>query len=175
MGDNERIPLPGIINLDIRDMAEGNDLASMIRHHFSRINNHRKPRQMNMMNNQIGMNNINMNMMNQMGMNNINMNMMNQMGKNNNNMNMMNQMGMNNNNMNMMNQMGMNNNMNMMNQMGMNNNMNMMNQINCNDNIKIDEIDTKEKCLNYFFDFISFENKEKQNFKGTKLIINYYN
>jgi hypothetical protein len=93
---------------------------------------------MNMMNNQIGMNNINMNMMNQMGMNN--------------NMNMINQMGMNNNNINYF-----------------------QNQIYNNDSIKIDEIDSKEKCLNYFFNFISFENKEKQNFKGTKLIINYYN
>ena len=85
-------------------------------------------------------------------------------------------MGMNNN-MNMMNQMGMNNNMNMINQMGMNNNnINyFQNQIYNNDSIKIDEIDSKEKCLNYFFNFISFENKEKQNFKGTKLIINYYN
>ena len=80
MDDNEKIPLPEIINLDIRDMSAGNDLASMIRHHFSRINNLGKSRQMSMMN-QMGMNN-NMNMMNQMGMNN-NMNMMNQMGMNN--------------------------------------------------------------------------------------------
>jgi len=91
---------------------------------------------------------------------------------------MMNQMGMNNN-MNMMNQIGMDNNMNMMNminQIGMNNNMAMMNQMGINnnaiDNIKIYEIG---KCLNYFFDFISFENKEKQIFKGAKLSINYYN
>ena len=101
-----------------------------------------------------------------------------------NQMNHINHMGMNNNNMmtnqittmNNMNQNGMNNYMNMMDPIGMNNNINFFgNQKIYNESIQINEIDTKEKCLKYFFNFISFENKEKQEFKGTKLIINYYN
>ena len=99
--------------------------------------------QSQMMNNQMGMNNGQMdpNMMQQMGMNNgqMNPNMMQQMGMNNGQMdpNMMQQMGMNNGQMdpNMMQQMGMNNgqmNPNMMQQMGMNNgqmDQNMMQQM----------------------------------------------
>lgn len=71
-----------------------------------------------------------------------------------------------------------NNNMKNMNQIGMNNNMCMINlaqnQINNNDCFNIKEINTKEKSLMYFFNFISFENNEKLNFRGSKLIINYY-
>ena len=167
--------------MDERDLRAGPTLGAALQHHFNRVNKKHlcAKHQINMMN---SMENNNMNMMNQMEINN-DMNTMNPIGNDNmqlinpiginNDMNMMNQMEINNN-MNMMNPMG-NNNMQLINPMGINNNMNMMNPMgnnNINDNNKIYEI---EKCLNNFFDFISFENKEKKNYKGTKLSINYYN
>lgn len=118
--------------------------------------------------NQFGMNNINnMNMMNQIGINN-KIPMMNQVGMSNNDINFMPQMGMIKN-IPMMNQVDINHNINMMPQMGVINNIPMMNQIGINNNYEI------EKCLNYFLDFISFENKEKLIFNGVRLAINYYN
>ena len=119
--------------------------------------------------NQVGMNN-NMPMIEQSGMNN-NMPLINPFGMNNiNNMNMMNKIGINNS-IPMINQVGMNNNnnINMMPQMGMINNIPMVNPMGINNNYEI------EKCLNYFLDFISFENKENLIFNGARLAINYYN
>ena len=148
----------GVIELDERDFSGGKSFGEALSNYFNRINKkHQCP---HCINHQI-------NMMNQMDVNN-NINAMNQFGMNNNDMNMMHQIGMNNN-MLMMNQVGMNNNnINMMPQMGMINNIPMMNQMEINNNYEI------EKCLYYFLDFISFENKEKMIFNGTRLVINYY-
>ena len=142
-----------MITLDERDMVPGvNTLGSMLARHINRINNRRVLNQMNNMN-PIGMNN---NIINPYVINN-NMNMMNPIGRNNNII---------------MNPNGINNYMNRMNPIGMNNNINFIG----NQNIYSEnEIDTKDKYLKDFFNFISFENKEKYEFKGTKLIINYYN
>ena len=91
----------------------------------------------------------------------------------NNNMMMMPQNG----GVNLINQNRLNNNINNMNQIEMLNNMHMnhfQNKINNINYLNIKEINTKEKSLIYFFNFISFESKEKLNLKGSKLIINYY-
>lgn len=141
-----------IINLDARDMMAGDDIYSMINHHFNRINNHRHNHQMNMMN-PMGMN---MNMMHPMRMNN-NIMAMHPIGR-----------------MNVLNPNEINNKLNNMNQREANNNNQVDNQINNPDCLNVNDIDSKEKSLIYFYNFISFENKEVHNFKGSKLIINYY-
>ena len=167
--------------------------CNCVKHQINMMNQTGMNNNMNAMN-QFGINNNDMNMMPQIGMNN-NMPMMNQVGMNNNmpmieqsgmnnNMPLINPFGMNNiNNMNMMNKIGINNSIPMINQVGMNNNNNinmmpqmgminnipMVNPMGINNNYEI------EKCLNYFLDFISFENKENLIFNGARLAINYYN